>query len=462
MSHAGNATIRQPSPDSLGVKVRLSIMMFLQFFIWGAWFELNFGYLPSLGFNAEWQQPLILGTFNLAAVLALFVGTQFVDRHFAAEKYLAFSQLIGGLAMIGLFFIRKEEGATSAPFWPFFGLMLIHCLFYVPTISITNSIAFANLKDPQRDFGPIRVWGTIGWIVASWPFIFILVDWSKVPAFGSVSFTEWLGTALDPENALKGAAFRLASRYIFLVAGVASLVMAGFSLFLPHTPPRPSNGGERFAWLEAIKLLRYPFVLVLFIVTFLDAAVHQTFFFWTERFLTGQIGIPSNWASPVMKIGQVAEILTMIFLGYVLKALGWRWTMVLGVLGHAARFAVFAYYPEPWAAVAINAIHGICYAFFFATVYIFVDEYFPKDARSSAQGLFNLLILGIGPFVANLVSPRLGEMFKEGDTYDFRTIFQFSMATALVAALLLMLFFWPPKKEQMAPGNAEGTSSPAA
>src|SRR5262249_17460380 len=156
--------------------------------------------------------------------------------------------------------------------------------------------------------------------------------------------------------------FRNASRYIFLVAGIASLVMSVFSLTLPHTPPKPaSTGSERFAWLEAMKLLRRPFVLVLFIVTFLDAAVHQTFFVWTERFLTGQIGIESNWAIPVMKIGQVAEIVTMVFLGLVLKKLGWRTTMVFGILGHAARFAVFAYYPEEWAAIAINVVHGICY-----------------------------------------------------------------------------------------------------
>src|SRR5207249_3850550 len=178
-----------------------------------------------------------------------------------------------------------------------------------------------------------------------------------------------------------------------------------------------------------------------------------SFFFWTERYLTEQIGIASNWVSPVMKIGQVAEIVTMVFLGYVLKNLGWRWTMVVGVLGHAARFAVFAYYPEPWAAISINAVHGICYAFFFATVYIFVDEFFPKDARSSAQGLFNFLILGIGPFLANLLSPRLGALFQVTDatgrtTFDFQHIFQYSLGTALLAALLLVLFFHPPAKSQ--------------
>jgi MFS family permease len=441
---------------SFGLKARLCMMMFLEFFIWGAWFELSFGYIPSLGFNAEWQQPLIFGAFNLAALVAMFVGTHFVDRLFAAERFLALSQLIGGAAMIGLFFIRKEPGAESASFWPFFVLMLVHCLFYVPTISITNSIAFANMQDPQKEFGAIRVWGTIGWIVASWPFIFILINWENVPAFGSVGFTEWLGTALQPENALKDDAFRQMSRYIFVVAGAASLVMALFSLTLPHTPPKPATaGGDGLALFSALKLLAMPFVFVLFMATFLDAAVHQTFFIWTERYLTQHIGIASNWASPVMKIGQVAEIATMLFLGYVLKRLGWRMTMVLGVLGHAARFAVFAYYPEPWAAVAINAVHGICYAFFFATVYIFVDEFFPKDARASAQGLFNFLILGIGPFVANFASTRLGVLYgKNLDAsgqptgFDFQGIFLYPLVTALVAALMLLLLFWPPKKRE--------------
>jgi MFS family permease len=123
--------------------------------------------------------------------------------------------------------------------------------------------------------------------------------------------------------------------------------------------------------------------------------------------------------------------------------------MVLGILGHAARFAVFAYYPQPWAAVAINVVHGICYAFFFATVYIFVDEFFPKDARSSAQGLFNLMILGVGPFAANFAATRLGAIYKTGEqTYDFQGIFQLPLVTALVAAILLLLFFHPPQRAE--------------
>src|SRR5262249_30347571 len=162
-------------------------------------------------------------------------------------------------------------------------LMLLHCLFYVPTISITNSIAFANLQDPQKEFGPVRLWGTIGWIAAAWPFVFILIDWDKVPPFGQPSLTEWLGTA--PGNGKQDSGFGEATSYTFVAAGVASLLLAGFSLVLPHTPPKPAGAaGEELAWLEAVKLLAVPFVLVLFIVTFFDATVHQLFFFWTERY----------------------------------------------------------------------------------------------------------------------------------------------------------------------------------
>lgn len=447
-----------------GVMLKLCLMMFLQFFIWGAWFELGFDYIPKLKFNGDWQLPLIFGAFNVGALVALFFSTQFADRKFAAEKFLAVSHLIGGLAILGLFYIRPNPDnadEVNAAFWPFFGLMLLHSVFYVPTISITNSIAFTAFTDPEKQFGPVRVWGTIGWIAASWPFIFLLVDWAQVPAFGSVGFTDWVGVALG--KSLTGAAAMEMKRYIFLVAGVASLVLAAFSLTLPHTPPKPATGEDSLAWLKAMKLLAHPAVLVLFVVTFIDAAVHQSFFFWTSTFLGpkadgGAVDIASNWVLPVMKIGQIAEIVTMFALGWVLKTLGWRWTMILGVLGHAARFAVFAYFPEQVPAILINVVHGICYAFFFATVYIFVDKHFPKDVRSSAQGLFNVLILGVGPFVANFLCGRLKGLYpatvtvgeKTVETVNYPAVFQYSMAAALVGALILLLFFHPKEKAEAA------------
>ncbi len=441
-------------------------MMFLEFFIWGAWLPLIFGYLPSLGFSAT-QQAWILNAFAIGSFTAMFFSTQFADRNFAAEKFVAFSHLVGGLAILALTWVpgnklaeiasdssteagsRVVEGFDS--FWLFFVLMLVHCLFYVPTISITNTIAFTHLKDAQKEFGRVRLWGTIGWIAASWPFVFLLVDWTKVPALGEAGFVEWLGAALGTSKS--GAEMQAATRYTFLAAGIASLLLAALSTTLPHTPPRKAEeGAEAFAWLEAMRLLAKPFVLVLFVVTFFDAAVHQCYFIWTGRFLTSpQVGIAGNWVMPVMSIGQIAEVGTMALLGLVLKRLGWRTTMTLGVLGHAARFAVFAFAPSPAVVVTINLLHGVCYAFFFATVYIFVDEFFPKDARSSAQGLFNFLILGLGPFAANFIWTGLGERYKTGDVYDFHSLFLVPAGVAFIAALYLFLFFHPPERADASP-----------
>ncbi|MCE9596180.1 MAG: nucleoside permease [Planctomycetes bacterium] len=417
---------------------RLFVMMLLEFFIWGAWLPLIFGYLPSLGFTPG-EQAWILNAFPIAAIVGMVFSNQFADRHFSAERFLAVSHLIGGAAVFGL--------AYTHSFWPFFGLMLVHCLLYVPTISITYSIAFAQMSDPQKQFGPVRMGGTVGWILAAWPFTFILVDWAKVDAAHTTGIVDWLGAVLG--SGLGGDALKAATRWTFIVAGAASFVLAVFSLTLPHTPAKKAEGATgQLAWLEAAKLLKHPFVLVLWFVAFIDAFVHNCYFNWTGSFLGSKaVGIPGNWIMPVMSIGQVAEISTMAVLGVVLTRLGWRTTMIVGILGHAARFAVYAFFPQhAWLIVLVQVLHGICYAFFFATVYIFVDEFFPKDARASAQGLFNLMILGLGVLLANSICPYLLKRLTVNEVTDFRTLFLIPCGAALVAAVMLALFFRPPAK----------------
>src|SRR5260370_8157507 len=211
------------------VRFKLFLMMVLELFIWGAWLPLIFSYLPSLGFSPSappeaiasfiphklWflfsQQSVILNAFPIASVIGMFFSNQYADRHFSAEKFLAFSHLVGGLAMFGIATIKAPapvaglapgEPNPNAPFALFFTLMFVHCLLYVPTISIANSIAFANMKDPQKEFGIVRMGGTIGWILAAWPFTFILVDWDKVHAANPQGIVNWLGTALG--SALTG------------------------------------------------------------------------------------------------------------------------------------------------------------------------------------------------------------------------------------------------------------------
>ena len=431
----------------MSTRSKLFVMMVLEFFIWGAWFPLIFSYLPSLRFTAS-EQSWILNTFPIAAIVGMFFSSQFADRNFAAEKFMSASHLISGLAMLSLVVTRS--------FWPFFLAMLVHCLLYVPTISIANSIAFAHMKDAQKEFGFVRMGGTIGWVLAAWPMTFILVDWDKVNATATSGFVGWLGTVLA--SGLTGPALQAATKWTFAVAGIASLLLSAFSLQLPHTPPKPATGANKFAWLEATRLLAAPFILVLWIVTFVDSTVHNLFFNWTGTFLgasvaAGGVGIPGNWIMPVMSLGQIAEILTMLVLGVTLKKLGWRTTMIIGILGHAARFAVFAFLPQQTGlVVAINLIHGIAYAFFFATVYIFVDEFFPTDVRSSAQGLFNLMILGLGPLVANILGPKfMGETFNRGGVVDFRSMFLVPLLAAIVAAVVLAVFFHPPQQRASAP-----------
>lgn len=404
---------------------KLFIMMILEFFIWGAWLPLIWGYMGKDGLNfTDIQITWVGSAFAIASVIGIFFSNQFADRNFEAQKFMAFSHLVGGLAILAMYW------ATSFPV--FFGLMLIHSLFYVPTISVSNSIAFTHLKDATKEFGLVRMGGTIGWILAAWPLYFVLQGKS-------------------------GAEAVAASRNIFLVSGVASLALAVFSLGLPHTPPRPAgNGDGRFAWLRAAKFLSKPFLLVLFIVTFIDSTIHNGYFLMAGGFLGSKVvGIKPEWIMPVMSIGQIAEILTMAVLGMVLARLGWKTTMILGILGHAARFGIFAFMPtsQPMI-IAVQVLHGICYAFFFATLYIFIDAAFPKDVRSSAQGLFNLLVLGLGDLAAKwFFIPLQGKLTAADGSVDYHGLFLWPTGLALGAAVLLLFAFWPPKELQ-APADA--------
>jgi nucleoside transporter len=401
------------------MRFKLFIMMVLEIAIWGAWQVQIFNYMPMLGFRA-WEQNLAGSMFAIASVVGIFFSNQFADRNFSAEKFLSFSHLVGGLALLG--------AAFSKSFAPFFTFFLIYGLFYVPTISVTNSLAFANLKDPAKDFGFVRMGGTVGWIVVSWPFIFLL---------GAKSTIEQM-------------------RWIFIVAAIISFALAAYSLTLPHTPPRRDvHGIEKLAWVKAFKLLAVPYVLVLFIVTLIDSTIHNGYFVLIGGFLKDAIQMPDNWIMAVTTIGQVAEIVTMVVLGSVLKKIGWKWTMILGILGHTARFLVFSLFNKPEHQVLIiivQVLHGICYAFFFATLYIFVDAVFPKDIRTSAQGMFNLLVLGVGLVIANFWFGSLKAQWTVNGAADYRKLFMVPTALSIAATFLLLFFFKPPTERPQEAG----------
>lgn len=395
------------------IQARLFLMMLLQLAIWGAWAPKLFPYMGQLGFE-PWQQSLVGSAWGIAAILGIFFSNQFADRNFSAERFLAVSNVIGGAALLACAFLTD--------FWPFFGAYLVFSVVYVPSMSVSNAIAFASLRDPAKEFGTIRMGGTVGWILVSWPFIFLL------------------SANAGPDQV----------RLIFVVAAIVSFVFAAYSLTLPHTPPkRDAAAGDPLAWRKAIKLLGIPSVGVLFLVTFIDSVIHNGYFVMADGFLTNRVGIAGNLSMIVLSIGQVAEIVTMFILGSVLVRLGWKATMIIGILGHGARFLVFAFFPDSVPTIiTVQLLHGVCYAFFFATVYIFVDAAFPKDVRSSAQGLFNLLILGIGNVAASFLFPALMAMWSDPATgaVDYRTLFMVPAGMAVFAILLLAVFFRPVER----------------
>ena len=417
-----------------GIRNKLFLMMVLEFFIWGAWLPLIFGYLPAMGLS-EAEQKLILSAFPVAAIIGMFFSNQFADRNFAAEKFMSFSHLVGGLAIAGLAFVKFarpvaiEAGAVvpalwDTSFWIFFALMSLHCLLYVPTISIANSIAFSHMKSADKEFGFVRMGGTVGWILAAWPIAYILHGKAAgeiVNATGS----------------------------IFLISGVASIILAIFSLTLPHTPANKGAGSDSLAWLKAGKLLAIPAIFILFIATLIDATIHNGYFVMAGGFISKSLtsaNIDPAWTTVVMSLGQVAEILTMLILGKVLAKFGWRTTLIVGILGHTARFLIFAFFPSATPLIVlVQLLHGICYAFFFATVYIYIDAVFPKDICTSAQGLFNFLILGIGDLAAKWIFIPLSGKYLTGNGFEgYRELFLVPVAMSFVAAVLLALFFRPP------------------
>jgi nucleoside transporter len=415
----------------MSIQARLFVMMVLQLAVWGAWAPKLFPYMGMLGF-APWQQSLVGSAWGVASLAGIFFSNQFADRNFAAQRFLAASHVLSGIALLGV--------AFSTDFGPFFGAYLLYSLLYVPTLSVSNSIAFANLKDPARQFGVVRMGGTVGWMLVSWPFVFLL----------------------------SADATAAEVRSIFVVAATVSFALAAYALTLPHTPPkRGPDAADPLAWRQAIGLLKVPFIAVLFLVTFIDSVIHNGYFVMADAFLTNRVGIAGNLSMVVLSLGQLAEILTMVVLGAVLVRLGWKATMVVGILGHAARFAVFAFFADSMPViVAVQLLHGVCYAFFFASVYIFVDHAFPKDVRSSGQGLFNLLILGVGNVAASFLFPALTARLTDPATQavDYRTLFLAPTGMALAAVVILVLFFRPPDRgpstvehaEEKAPMMPEG------
>ncbi len=384
---------------------RLGTMMFLQYALWGAWLPVTARFLSApvvdggLGFSGS-QIGMILGLAgSIGAVAAPFIAGQIADRYFNSERILAFLVTAGGLV--------KWMTAYQTEYMPWLVLSIVYSILYMPTLALSNSVTFAHIDDPDNEFPKIRVWGTLGWIAASWAFPMI-----------------WLQTNLEfqlmPPFVVGAEVPDVTARLVDALkfSGIISIVYGAFCFTLPSTPPK-EDATEKLAFKKAFELFSMKSFTVLVIASLAVSIIHQIYFLQTGPFLS-YIGIPDSQIGPAMTIGQFAEILTMAYLGFFLKRLGFHKVISIGVAAYFLRYAIFGTEALPvWVMVVSQAFHGFCYAFFFAAAFIYVDKLADKDVRHSAQTVFGIIILGGGPVIGGWLSGYLQNMYTMDNVFNY-------------------------------------------
>lgn len=421
------------------LKLRLSIMMFLQYAIWGAWLPLLWSFLMDYRKFAASQIGDMFAVGAVGAIVAPFIAGQIADRYFSTERYLGVSHLIGAVLVWML--------AQATGYWEFLGLSLAYSLVYSPTLPLTNSLSFHHLTDRDRDFGKVRAWGTVGWIAVG----IGIGQWllhRHTPADASVE------QVLAAQAAGKADAFKLSA--------ILGVIMGLYCFTLPHTPPaKEKKTNAAFAAMGAVK--RQP-LLMLFLLAVPVSCIHQFYFVHTAGFL-GRF--QSTMASRIndivgvgggglMTVGQMAEFLVLAAMPLMAKSLSRKTLLAIGLLAYASRMALFAYVGPISAATGIAevavlitgvALHGLCFGCFIFVSFMIVDEETSGDIRASAQSLYNLVIIGVGTIVGSKIAGMVSDWASAGGSQptDYTRLFSVPMWGAL-ACLAILLVAYPYRK----------------
>ncbi len=385
------------------VRTQLSIMMFLQFFIWGAWYVTVGNFMTAHGMFEQVSWAYTVGP--IAAIISpVFLG-MIADRFFATERVLAAMHFIGALAMFAV-----PVAAEAGPGY-MIAMLMIHMLAYMPTLGLTNTLAFHNIENQERDFPLIRVFGTIGWIAANWV------------------VSKWL---VGDEKAVQ-----------FYVTGIASMALAAFSLTLPHTPP-PAAGkkvslGEVFG-VDALQLLReWPFV-VFIVGSFLICIPLAAYYAYAPVFAS-KVGFEN--VAFTMSFGQISEIVFMLSMPLFFRRLGVKWMLLVGMAAWVARYGLFAAADEDnikWMVLLGILLHGICYDFFFVTGFIYTDKKCSREIRGQAQGLLVLVTQGLGLGIGAQVVGRLVAHYTTTGEPPVTDWGSFWFVPATMAGVVMLLF----------------------
>ena len=393
-------------------KFQLSLMMFLQFFIWGGWFVTLGTFLGNnLGASGA-ETGMAFSTQSWGAIIAPFFIGLIADRYFNAEKILGVLHLIGAVLM---YFMSQ---ATS--FDAFYPLVFAYMVAYMPTLALVNSVSFFQMKDPAKEFSIIRVFGTIGWIIAG-----LLI-----------SYFQWDSTESISQGALSNT---------FTMVAVASLILGLISFTLPKTPPSQSEGAARVSdilGLDALKLLKDRNFLMFFITSILICIPLAFYYQQANPFLV-ELGMENPTGK--MTLGQISEVLFMLLLPFFFKKFGFKKTLLVGMLAWAVRYTLFAYGnagEQAFMLIIGIALHGICYDFFFVSGQIYTDFKAGEKIKSAAQGLITLATYGVGMLVGFWVAGKISDqnIFADG-THNWEVIWMLPAAFALGVMVLFMLIF---------------------
>jgi nucleoside transporter len=399
--------------------------MFLQYFVWGAWSVTAGTWLgETLHFSGE-QIGVAYGTTALAAMISPFFVGMVADRFFATERILAVLHTAGAAALF--------VASTQVSFGAFYGVLLLYALCFMPTLALSNSISFRQMRDPSSEFPPIRVLGTIGWIVAG-------------------VFVGTLGLE--------------ATAVPMRIAAGGSLVLGLFCLTLPHTPPQGSGrvSARDVLGLDALKLLGEPSFAVFVLGSFLICIPLQFYYAFANPFLN-EIGVTN--AAGKMTLGQMSEIGFMLVMPWFFRRLGVKYMLLVGMAAWTGRYLLFASGNTGnliWMLYGGILLHGICYDFFFVTGQIYVDRKAPPDLRAAAQGFIAFVTLGVGMFIGSWLSGYAVDSYSlgAGAGHAWDRIWLIPAAGAAVVFVIVALFFRDAAGETRLVAMAPKTGAPVA
>lgn len=400
------------------IRFRLSLMMFLEFFVWGSWY-VTMGTFLGANLKAQDQDiSLAFSTQSFGAILAPFIVGLIADRYFQAQKILGFIHLMGALLMYLLY--------SSDNFAGFFPLLLIYMILFMPTLALVNSISFNQMKNPEKEFSVIRVWGTIGWVTAG--FLISALAWDSQSGLA--------------EGLLKNT---------WMMASIVSLGLGIYSFTLPSTLPRAKTSGEfklsEVLGLDALSLLKHKNYAIFFLSSILICIPLAFYYQNASPFLT-EIGVENSTGK--MAFGQVSEVLFMLALPIFFTRFGLKNTLIVAMLAWAIRYVLFAFGDADsgvWMLLVGIALHGVCYDFFFVSGQIYTDAHAGEKFKSSAQGLITLATYGVGMLIGFWAAGQISNYYQDETGIHFwRSIWMIPAGISILVLLFFISFF---KKEKI-------------